>query len=264
MVNGGSPRPPRARPSPSIGAAADLGVVRSLLGVEMKLRAVCLLALSIPAIAEEGRSPRVLSTGSSTVSVPADRARLTIGVTAKAQRAKEAAAKVAVLINAVRDALVGLGFERTSLPSADYSVSTVDEPDGRSVKAYAASSSLVAELTNLSQLGAVVDAALAAGATDVSDIDFIAKNSEAARDGALAAAFQQARHDAEVLARVAGGRLGALLSVSTERSYEVSGETIAVSAGPYGGSTHIPPPEVSINGSVRAEWLLDLAHTETP
>jgi uncharacterized protein YggE len=202
--------------------------------------------------------PRVVTTGSSTITVPADRARLTIGVTAKAQKAKEAAAKVATLMNSVRDALVALGFERGSLVSAGYSVATQDDPDERSVKSYLASSSLSAELRDLSQLGATVDVALAAGATDVSQIEFLPKDAAAARDRALDAAFQAAQRDAQVLARAAGARLARLVSVSTDRDVGFAGETVMLRASAFGRGTQIPAPEVSISASVRAEWQLEL------
>ena len=122
-----------------------------------------------------------------------------------------------------------------------------------------------AELSNLSQLGGVVDAVLAAGATDIAEIEFVPKDKEAARDKALDAAFRQARRDAEVLARAAGARLARLVSVSTERAFGYNTEeTVTVSAAPVGRSTHIPAPEVSIAASVRAEWQLDFATPERP
>ena len=120
--------------------------------------------------------PKVVTSATSTIKAPAERARLTIGVTAKAAKARDAAARVASLMSSVRDALVAAGLERRSLVSAGYSVSTQDDPEARNVKAYLATSSLSAELSELAQLGAVVDTALAAGATDVSQIEFRVKD----------------------------------------------------------------------------------------
>jgi uncharacterized protein YggE len=229
----------------------------------MRLRALlvgaCLLWPSLSA-AQEGKPalPRVVTTGASTITVPAARARLTIGVTAKAPKAKDAAARIASLMSSVRDALVGVGFDRGSLVSAGYSVATQDDPDERTVKAYLASSSLSAELSDLAQLGAVVDVALAAGATDVSQIEFLPKDAAAARDRALDAAFQAARRDAEVLARAAGARLGRIIAISTERDYGGPTEMVMMRAAP-GMGTSIPAPEVSVTASVRVEWQLDFA-----
>ncbi len=201
--------------------------------------------------------PKVVTTGTATLTVPAARARLTIGVTAKAPKAKDAAARIASLSSSVRDALVGLGFDRASLVSAGYSVATQDDPDERTVKAYFASSSLSAELSDLSQLGAVVDAGLAAGATDVSQIEFLPEDAAAARDRALDAAFRAAQRDAQVLARAAGARLGRMIAISAERDHDGPIETVMMRAAAPGMGTDIPAPQVSVTANVRVEWQLD-------
>ena len=225
---------------------------------------VACLLFAFPAASQESKPqvPRVMTTGTATVKVPAERARLTIGVTAKAPKAKDAGAKAAALMNAVRDALVALGFDRSALLSAGYSVSAQEDPESRAIRTYAAASSLSAELKDLSQLGTVVDAVLAAGATDVSEIEFTAKDPEAARDKALEKAFRQARRDAEVLARAAGRPLGVLLLASTEHAIGYAASKVMMSAGRAMGGTEITAPEVSVNATVRAEWLIDFGSVE--
>ena len=125
--------------------------------------------------------PRIVTSATSEVSVPAYKARFTIGVVARADRAKDAGVKVATILNAVRDALVKVGVERSSLASAGYSVGLEQNDGARQPKTYAASSSLSVELTNLEQLGTVIDAGLSAGATEVSEIRFLPRDADAAR-----------------------------------------------------------------------------------
>src|SRR4249920_3414225 len=94
---------------------------------EAIMRLVTFLTLSaclfIPSrIQAQDNSPKISTSGTATIKVPADHVQLTVGVSARADRAKDAAARVAATLNVVRDALVRLGLDRNSLPSAGYSV----------------------------------------------------------------------------------------------------------------------------------------------
>ena len=65
------------------------------------------------------------------------------------------------------------------------------------------------------QAGAIVDAALGAGANMISSLSFFASSIADARREAISAAVASARADAEAMARAAGGSLGALVELST-------------------------------------------------
>lgn len=219
---------------------------------------VAISCLSSVVYGQEARVPRIATSASADVSVPAYKARFTVGAIARADKAKDAGARVAAATNSVRDALVKLGLDRNSLSSAGYSVGLEDTSGGRQPKTYVASSLLNVELTNLDQLGAVVDTALAAGATEVSEIQFLPKDADAARAEALTIALGQARHDAEAVAKAAGGRLGALIVASTDGG-RASGLYAAVSL-QRGAGTTISAPDVKVSASVQAEWSFE----ETP
>ena len=224
------------------------------------MRLVTLLTLSVCLFVPSGlhaqeNQPRISTSGSATIKVPADHVQITVGVSARADRAKDAAAKVAVTLNAVRDALVRLGLDRNSLPSAGYSVSA-DYNDPKRANGYVASSSLSAELSNLSLLGSVVDAALGAGANEVSDIRFLTRSEEAARARALELAVQHARSDAEVLARASGTTLGSLILLTTQQVSPFGGAVARSVSLDTSRATEIPPPVISIVASVAAQWAI--------
>ena len=200
-------------------------------------------------------TPRIQSGASITVTVPAERVRLVVGVSARADRAKDAAARVATTLNTVRDALVKLGLDRNNLPSAGYTVNA-DYNDPNKANGYLASSSLSVELSNLALLGSVVDTALGAGANQVSDIRFLPKDEENARARALELAVQRARRDAEVLAKASGTKLGPLLLLTTQRvnMFGIAETMMVADAGRK--TTDIPAPEISITASVQGEWQI--------
>ena len=167
-------------------------------------KSLLVVAVSVIAVVNvRGQSegpPRISTSARTEVSVPAYKARFTIGAVARADKAKDAGVRVATILNAVRDALVRVGLDRNGLPSAGYSVGLEQADGARQPKAYIASSSLSVDLTNLEQLGAAVDAALSAEATDVSEIRFLPRDTDAARAQALDLVFARARRDAEALA----------------------------------------------------------------
>jgi len=84
------------------------------------------------------------------------------------------------------------------------------------VTGYRAQNAVQIEIRNLESVGKVIDAVLAAGATNLSALSLYASNTDAARREALQKAVAKARADAEVAATAAGGSLGALLELATE------------------------------------------------
>lgn len=92
-------------------------------------------------------------------------------------------------------------------------------------------------------------------------IRFLPRDADAARAQALDLAFAQARRDAEALARAAGGRLGALMWVSTDGGVTTLYETVTVS-GRGATSTSIPPAEVRVPASVQTQWRFEPASVQ--
>ncbi len=69
----------------------------------------------------------------------------------------------------------------------------------------------------LDRVGAVIDAAIKKGATNIAGLLFYSSNVDEARRGALGQAIENARRDAEVMARAAGGQLGALIELASQQ-----------------------------------------------
>src|SRR5437870_11937209 len=78
---------------------------------------------------------------------------------------------------------------------------------------YVAQNQVDATIHDLSSVGAVVDAAVKAGATSVGDIRFQLSNQLAARQKALSAAVKGAEQTAQIMAPAAGTSLGPVVSI---------------------------------------------------
>lgn len=213
--------------------------------------------------ADAGGRPQVVTTGHGEAHAVPDRATLLISVETRGTTAAAAAADNATRQRAILDALRALGLPRTQLFTAGYNV----EPEynygnGKlpHVIDYVARNTIRAELRQLDQVGRAIDAALAAGATTVSGVEFTASNADSARHAALGAAVTQARGDADVMARAAGGGLGALLEITNTESPPVARPLMRVpQAHAMGIAAPQPPTEIdagdiTVTVDVTARW----------
>jgi uncharacterized protein YggE len=127
---------------------------------------------------------------------------------------------------------------------------------------FQANNTLEIETATLDRLGAWVDAALGAGATNVSNPRFKPADETALRHLALSRAVQAARGDAEVVAAAAGGSLGAILRISQGPDFgfgpmgglnldaPAPGSALARGAVP----TNIVPSDIHLTATVTGEW----------
>src|SRR6185503_12105897 len=129
------------------------------------------------------------------------------------------------------------------------------EPSG-----FTANTSIRAEVRRLESLGKVIDAAIAGGATGISGVQYFASNTEEARRSAMAQAVREARTDADVLARAAGGTLGRLIALNSggvnqpfpRDMMAMAGGNVAVRA--VGAPTNVVPGELTVIAVVSGRW----------
>ncbi len=165
-------------------------------------------------------APPVLSTsGQGEAKVTPDRASVMVNVQTRGATAAVAANENAQKTKAVLDALTKLGLSRDQLSTEGYTVYPEMQygKDGQSPKvvAYVVTNTVRAESKRPEQAGAIVDAAIGAGANMINSLTFYASSIDEARRQAIGAAVASARADAEAMARAAGGTLGALIELST-------------------------------------------------
>jgi len=157
----------------------------------------------------------IVTTGRASGAAPPTSARLRLGIESKASSAGTAAADNSARQRRLLATLARLGFGSSDARMTAYSVrADVDYETGK-LRNYVASTDVEVAISNLATLGSVIDSSLAAGATEISNIDFIADSLPQLRVRLLDEALANARRDAEALAKAAGGRLGELVELST-------------------------------------------------
>jgi uncharacterized protein len=149
--------------------------------------------------------------------VSPDRASIQISVQTKAATAAMAASQNATRLQAVLGALRSLGLTNEQLSTINYNVypeQRYEQGKEPEIVAYNVTNTILADVRTLSQVGPVIDAALAHGANMITSLQFYASNIEAARRTAIAQAIEKARSDADAAARAAHGTLGTLLEIT--------------------------------------------------
>ena len=120
--------------------------------------------------------------------------------------------------------------------------------------ATSANAAVTVTIWDIARLPIIIEAALAAGATDVGGLQFGTSDERDAQDEALRLAIAEARHDAEVIAEAAGGKLGALIEVATPQSSIRQARTMEFSG--VGASTpQITPRNIIVMANVNVRWV---------
>ena len=234
-----------------------------------------LLAAAGPVAAQQAQpsasqGPDIITSATGEARVTPDRAQVLIGVQTRAATAAQAGADNATKTRAVIDAIKARGIPATQIGTSEYNL--YPEYDNREppregpqtprVIGYVANNTVRVEVRQLNQVGAVIDAALAAGANMVNTIQFYASNVDAARRTALAEAVGRARADAEALARAVGGSLGPLLELNTQsppvRPLYGAERLMRMDAAGAAAQTPIEPGQQTLTVWVGGRWAFVL------
>ena len=174
-----------------------------------------MITLAAPPLAAQDRAV-IRTSGTGEITLAPDWASVTLAVASRAATASEAARANARTVAAVWDAIARAGVPRDSVKSMSSGVQPViDYEQERRIVGYVAETSLHVPVRDLERLGALIDAALAAGATELRGVQPRSTREDAVRAEVLTQAVVAARADAETLAAAAGGRLAGLIELAT-------------------------------------------------
>lgn len=206
---------------------------------------------------DDSHPAEIVVTGRGTAKMMPDRAVAIVDVRTDASTPAEAASQNAERMQSVQTALTAMGYGPGTMSTIGYLAQpTYKYENGtQTLTGYAALNAIVLQVHDLKKVGRTVDAALGAGATGVRSLRFESSGLADARRRALRDAVEGARRDAEALARAAGGRMGDLVLLSTERPHQ--DEVIAAAPAPpsmRGPETPITPGEQTVVVTVQARW----------
>lgn len=205
-----------------------------------------------------GPSPTISVSATASVSMEPDLAVVTVAAEATADSADAARSQVAADIAAVREALTEHGLEDDAVTTMYFAIQPEYDYTGetRELVGYRAVHALAVE-TGPDRAGAVIDAAIGAGAVRVNGVQFTLTDEtrQSAREQALDVAMANAAADAGAIARAADLTLDGVRSASTGGPTVVpfDGRAVAEDAA---GSTTIESGPVTVSASVQVVYAV--------
>jgi len=195
---------------------------RTFLLAGLLLAAAAIAGVAQPRLGHGATTPAstektITVTGNGSVTATPDRASFSFSVDTRGATASAALSANADAAQSVVDALKNAGVAAADLQTTSVSLDPQTSQDGTKIIGYAASSS-VSVTVPIGRAGAIVDAAVKAGADGVSGPSLDVSDQDSFYADALKAAVANAKAKATTLAEAAGLQLGAVQTVVEDSS----------------------------------------------
>jgi uncharacterized protein len=215
------------------------------------------------AMAQGGASPsakpaRTITVSSTaTVKAQPDEAIVDLGVRSESADSAGAFAQNAKDMEAVLDAVRDQGIADKDVQTTNVSLEQPTQSQGKpnEQQVFVASNSVQVTIHDLSSVGAVIDAAVNAGADSVSDISFQLSNPNTIRTDALSQAVAGARTKADALARAAGAEVVRVVTIDEQNFRSpVYRQSLAALPAPGPVTPVVPPSSLQVSETVSVVW----------
>jgi uncharacterized protein YggE len=212
VASGAPPNSSAIAPAPPQIAAAAPASAALVSGGASAIQPQVILPIATPgAVPVRG----IIVTGSGQVDAPPDRAFVTAGVQTRGRTAQEAQNDNNLTMQAIIVAIKAVGIPDKSIQTTGVSLYPISD-QGQVITGYNASNEVDVTVDQIAQAGAVLDAAVKAGANQSAGVRFGLKDQATPRNQALAAAAIDARSKATALATALGLQITDVESVSEE------------------------------------------------
>ena len=217
--------------------------------------------VAAPNPAPSGPAKLITVSGTATVSTMPDEALVDFGVRTQAGSSADALAANAAKMQSVLETLAAAGIEQKDIKTirAELNPQKVDRGTKHERTVYVAQNTVEVTIVDLSKVGSVIDAAVAAGADQVQDIRFQVSNPTDVHTQALQEAVRGARAKADAMAAAAGARVTGVVSIKEQggeypQPYRAAwGNESAVAAAL---TPIVPPHEIETRVTVTVVWSL--------
>jgi uncharacterized protein YggE len=219
-------------------------------------RFLLILVVATFAITTAQAAERLVTvTGEATFAVPPDSAVIRIGVSSLEKTAREAGEANAKQMTAVLTTVKASGIAERDIQTSRLSLQPQYDPNkGGTARltGFQANNQVTIRIRDIDNLPTVLDRAIAAGANEMSGIEFVVSDQSKLLDQARDEAIADARRKAELYARAARAKLGQVVSISEEGTAPQPRPMQAVRA----GAVPIAPGEQTLRAIVSVSYEL--------
>lgn len=222
------------------------------------------------ALAADGGTPpapgdgrTITVAGSGQIDAQPDAAEVRLSVTARGDDAASVSEEVAAGAGQLRSTLSEFGIPEADVQTQGYSVH--EDPQSRDspeTTTYVGEQSFTVTLSDVDQVGALIDAAVAGGADSVGGVQYTLSEErrQSIRDEAIGVAIDEARSEAAVIGNETGLAVGQVRHASTQDTgvSPYRAELTAAEAD-AGGGTEIDPRDVTVSTTVEVTFDASVA-----
>jgi uncharacterized protein len=215
-----------------------------------------LLAGSLATAQAAGRLVTV--TGEASVSIAPDTAVIRIGVSTQAKTAGEASDANAQKMNAVLGSIKNSGVAERDVQTAWLSIQPQydsSKPGAPHLIGFQVTNQVMVKIRDIKSLPVVLDHAIAAGANEMSGIEFIVSEQSKLLDKARDEAIADARRKAELYVKAAGARLGQVIAIVEEGAPTPVRPMMAAMRA--GAAVPVAPGEQTLRANVTVTYALE-------
>lgn len=239
--------------------ALILGAV--LLGAGVVLAGTT--ANNAPAIQEpKDSTDRTITVGATgTAEAPPDKAIVRVAVEARSTDPGTARSQVAENVTRIREELIAIGIDESNIRTEDFRISEdhYRRPprEDTDEQRYVARHRLIVEVTDVNQVGTVIDTAVDSGSAQIHDVQFTLADETRIelRNAALEDAMSQAREQATTIAVTENLSITSVHTVSTQDIHIPRRHVeFAAADGGGGASTELTSGPVEVTASVTVTY----------
>jgi uncharacterized protein len=226
---------------------------RRTLLLTAALLAALLTTFALPAQAAE----RLITvTGHGTVAVAPDTATIRIGVTSQGKTAREASAANAQQMTKVLSAIEQSGIAKKDIQTSRLSLQPqYDAKNGTNrLLGFQVTNQITVRIHNIDNLPSLLDKAIAAGANEMSGIEFLVSGESKLLDEARADAIADAHRKAMLYAKAAGAKVGKVVAIVEQGASPPPRPFQALRAS--GGAVPVAPGEQMLRATVTVSYEL--------
>jgi hypothetical protein len=239
----------------------EVRVMRRWIAASLML-IIGLLAAGCMTAARNRPGTGITVTGTGKVAVVPDTALVLLGVELRAASLVDATTQASRHMSAVLERVKALGVSERDITTVTYSVDPVTPPrrpedDTVRIAGYRVVNVVQLRVRELTAVGRIVEAAMAAGATTIRGVRFTVADPARPEGEARALAVRDAQVKASQLAEAAGLRLGELVSVTDGApSPRPLGDRFGVAVGMATAPGPVEPGQLEIVVNVTARYRL--------
>lgn len=218
------------------------------------------LAIAVAALAPlsaQAVERLITVSGEATVAVAPDMAIIRIGVTSQGKTAHEASNTNAKQMTKVLTAIKGTGVADRDVQTSRLSLQPQYDPNKNGTArllGFQVTNQVTIKIRDTGKMPVILDTAIAAGANEMSGIEFVVSEQSKLLDQARDDAIADARRKAELYAKAAGAKLGKVMAISEEGS---SPPPRPVMQAMRAGAVPVAPGEQMLRASVTVSYELN-------